>query len=134
MSINDKYKVIIDPFAEKHYLKKMQKKYKKSFNIPWDSFVNSMLPKFDILKETDRVSLISNSELDQIIYKIEFKILPKESTKSSGNRCIVLHNKIKKEVQILFVYHKSDIKKNGKETMWWKEVVKENFSELGDIL
>lgn len=127
-----KYAVTIEKFAEKHYLKNFRKKYKKSFNIPWRAFI-FMLQKIDLMLERDGNNEISDSNKEIIICKTEFKIMPKESAKSSGHRCIVAQNKEKKEVKVLLVYCKNDIKNNN-ETVWWKNVIKKNYPAYKNIL
>ena len=103
------------------------------FQESWKA-LEFMLSKFDIFETRPSVSVITDIHSDLVVYKVEFKISPKESAKSSGNRCIVLKDKTNKDIKILFVYHKGDIKKGGKETVWWKGVLKDNFGELSDIL
>ncbi len=127
-----KYVVTIEKFAEKHYLKNFRKKYKKSFDVPWSAFV-FMLQKIDLMLERDGNNEISDPNKKIVICKTEFKIATKESAKSSGNRCIIVQDKEKKEVKILLVYCKNDIQNNN-ETVWWKNIIKENYSAYKDIL
>jgi len=127
-----KYAVTIEKFADKHYLKNFRKKYKKSFDVPWSAFV-FMLQKIDLMLERDGNNEISDPNKEIVICKTEFKIATKESAKSSGNRCIIAQNKEKKEIKILLVYCKNDIQNNN-ETVWWKNIIKENYSAYKDIL
>ena len=127
-----KYTVKIEAFAESHYLKKISKKYKKSFLLPWSAFM-LMLQKFDLMLERDNTNVIVNISDNIAICKTEFKIMPNESTKSSGNRCIVAQDKTKQEIKILLVYHKGDIQGN-KETGWWKQFIKDNYKEYKEYL
>ena len=127
-----KYTVKIESFAEFHYLKKIQKKYKKSFPVPWSAF-ELMLQKFDLKLERDNTNLIVKINEDISICKTEFKIMPNESTKSSGNRCIVIQDIEKKKIKILLVYHKSDVK-DSSETRWWKQIIKDNYNEYKEYL
>jgi hypothetical protein len=126
------YTVNITPFAESHYLKKISKKYKKSFNAPWKA-VEFMLQRFDKMLESSKAEIITDATKEIIICKVEFKILPNESAKSSGNRCIVAQNIAKNEVVILLVYHKSNVQ-GSNETQWWKQMIKNNYLEYKDIL
>jgi len=127
-----KYTVSIEKFAEKYYLKSFRKKYRKSFDAPWSAFV-FMLQKIDLMLERDGNNEISDPSREIVICKTEFKITPKESAKSSGNRCIIAQNKEKKEVKILLVYCKNDIQ-HSNETVWWKSLIKENYPCYEDIL
>jgi hypothetical protein len=127
-----KYAVTTENFAEKYYLKNFRKKYKKSFDVPWSAFV-FMLHKFDLMLERNSVSQISDPNREIVIYKVEFKIMPNESAKSSGNRCIIAQDKEKKEIKILLVYCKNNIQ-NSNETLWWKNLIKKNYSIYKDVL
>ena len=126
------YKVTIEAFAETHYLKKMKKKYKQSFEMPWKAFL-FMLAKFELLLDKDNTNPICKAGENIVICKTEFKVMPKESTKSSGNRCIVSQDKLKKEIRVLLIYHKSDIR-GANETSWWKRVVSGNYAEYKKYL
>jgi len=130
--MSTKYEVTIEKFAEKHYLKNFHKKYKKFFDIPWGAFI-FMLQRFDLMLERDGTNHISDLNEEIVIYKTEFKITPKESAKSSGNRCIIAQSKEKKDIKILLVYCKNDIQGNS-ETVWWKSLVKKNYPDYKDIL
>lgn len=130
--MSTKYKVTIEKFAESHYLKKIKKKYKNSFNAPWQAF-ELMLSRFDLMLERSNTNEITKVNENIVICKTEFKILPKESTKSSGNRCIVAQDTAEQKIRILLIYHKSDIKK-GSETAWWKKMIKGNYGEFKDCL
>jgi len=130
--MSTKYVVSIEKFAEKYYIKNFRKKYRKSFDAPWIAFV-FMLQKIDLMLERDGNNEISDPNKAVVICKTEFKVTPKESTKSSGNRCIIAQNKEKKEVNILLVYCKNDIQ-NSNETVWWKNIIKINYPEYKNIL
>lgn len=122
-----KHTVIIESFAESHYLKKFRKKYKSSFPIPWNAFL-LMLQKFDLMLKRENTNIVVAVSDNIFICKTEFKIMPNESTKSSGNRCIVAQDSLKKEIKILLVYHKSDIL-GSNETSWWKQIIKNSYKE-----
>jgi len=127
-----KYAVTTEKFAEKHYLKNFRKRYKKPFYIPWDAFV-FMLQKIDLMLDRDGNSEISDPNKEVVICKTEFKIAQNESAKSSGNRCIIAQNKDKKEVRILLVYCKNDIK-GSNETEWWKNTIRQNYPAYRNLL
>jgi len=127
-----KYIVKIEPFAKSHYLKKISKKYKKSFLIPWSAF-ELMLQKFDLMLKRDNTNFAVTVNDNVAICKTEFKIMPNESTRSSGNRCIVAQDIIKQEIKILLVYHKSNVQ-GSHETRWWKQLVKGNYKKYKEYL
>jgi len=56
-----------------------------------------------------------------------------ESRHGSGNRCIVAINKIKSTIKVLLVYGKTDIG-GGKETITWKNIIRDNYSEYRNFL
>ncbi len=126
------YTVNITPFAKSHYLKKISKKYKKSFDAPWKAF-EFMVQRFDKMLESSRAEIITDATQETVICKVEFKIMPNESAKSSGNRCIVAQNITKNEVVILLVYHKSNVQ-GSNETQWWKQMIRNNYIDYDDIL
>jgi competence protein ComGF len=127
-----KYTVSIDSFAKSHYLKKINKKYKKAFDSPWKAF-EFMLQRFDTMLETSRAKNITDTERESIICKVEFKIMPDESAKKSGNRCIIVRDVRRQEIKILVVYNKGHVQ-GSNETQWWKQMIKDNYSEYKDLL
>lgn len=121
------YSVQIEDFAERHFIKSFQKKYKTH----WDSTMVAIiaeLERIDNLLKTDKAEIIC--EMDGVkIIKTKFRVAgTKESAKSSGNRCIVAWNYEKKSVSLLLVYGKTDIEGDN-ETAQWKEIIKNNYSQ-----
>lgn len=131
MSTN--YIVIIEPFADRHYIKTFAKKYKKA----WDFTLTALLREFqsfDVILEKSIAEEITDRNSDVVICKTEFKISgTQESRHGSGNRCIVAKHKLTNKIHILLVYHKNDLD-GGNETVNWKRIIKENYSEYGDLL
>ncbi|MFW0862479.1 MAG: hypothetical protein ACKKL6_02730 [Candidatus Komeilibacteria bacterium] len=123
MSIN--YSVKIDEFAERHYIKKFQKKYKNYWDITWRGVIEQFKRLEELLK-TDIVDSIV-TEGDVSICKSEFRVAgTKVSKKNSGNRCILAVNNKTEEIIVLLVYHKNYIK-GGNETIAWKKIIRENY-------
>jgi hypothetical protein len=132
--MSTKYSVSVEDFAKGHYIEKIERKYnKKAFDIPWATF-GLLLQKIDLLLQKSTANEITDAKADVVICKIEFKILPKESAKGSGNRCIVAKHVDTGEVKILFVYNKSYTPKKQSETVWWKSVIKDNYPEYRDLI
>lgn len=129
--MSTKYIVIIEHFAKTHYFKKIKKKYKKAFHVPWKAF-ELMLKRFDLMRDRSETVKISDIDNEISIYKTGFKIMPNESVKSSGNRCIIARNMLKKEIRILLIYHKNDIQ-GSNETQWWKDMIKNNYTKYNKI-
>ncbi|MFH1412868.1 MAG: hypothetical protein ABIG10_02460 [bacterium] len=123
MSTN--YVVITEKYAERHYIKKFQKKYKSFWDKTWQGIIEE-LKRLDALLETgiaDEIVCIN----DISICKTEFRIAgTKYSRKKSGNRCIIAAHKKIREIKILLVYHKDDIGGNN-ETATWKKIIRENY-------
>ena len=130
--MSTRYTVKVEDFAEAHYLKKIRKKYKKAFVAPWRAF-EFMLSKFDLMLKRSNTNEVVKINENLFICKTEFKILPNESTKSSGNRCIVSQDVKKQEIRILLAYHKGDVQGRN-ETTWWKKMIKDNYRDYEDCL
>ena len=125
MSTN--YVVITEKYAERHYIKKFQKKYKSFWDITWQGIIEE-LKRLDALLETDIADEIVCIN-DIAICKTEFRVArTKYSRKNSGNRCIIAIHKKVKEIKILLVYHKDDIGGNN-ETATWKKIIRENYKD-----
>ncbi len=130
MSIN--YSVSIQLYAEKHFIKKFRKKYKGSWEITWRAICQG-LQRFDSLLKTSIAETITECG-DIRIAKTEFRVHgTNESKKASGNRCIVAVHKDTYSVNVLLVYHKSDLGK-GNETAKWKQIIKNNYPEYSGLL
>ena len=119
--------VRIEKFAESHFVKTFEKKYKHHWDTTREAIIAS-LERIEALLETDRASMICEKDGLQII-KTEFRVDgTKESAKTSGNRCIVAWYIERQQVSVLLVYGKTDVPKRN-ETAAWKRLVKENYSE-----
>ena len=125
--MSTKYFVSVEKFAERHFIKKFYKKYKRAWEITMETLVREF-QSFDILSMRSIAEKIVYSN-DISICKTEFRIVgTKFSRKKSGNRCIVALNKETREIKVLFVYHKDDILGNN-ETVTWKKIIRENYKE-----
>ena len=130
MSIN--YSVLLQPFAERHYLKNFRKKYKGAWNITWRAICEE-LRRFDSFLETSVAETITENNNIRIA-KTEFRVTDTtESRKSSGNRCIVAVHKDTSIVKVLLIYHKNDLS-DGNETAKWKQEIKNNYPEYRELL
>ncbi|VAW31935.1 hypothetical protein MNBD_CPR01-17 [hydrothermal vent metagenome] len=126
--------VLVEPFAERHYIKGFKKKYKNAWKITWRA-VQKEFQNFDVLFERNIAETIINSNLIKVC-KTEFRIAgTKHSRHGSGNRCIVaLHNGDIPKVVILLVYHKNNLVGSGNETAKWKNLIKKNYPAYKSIL
>jgi len=121
------FSVIIEVFAQKHFIKSFEKKYKIKWDLTWQ-YIKEELARIDNLLLTSRAETITDAGNIKII-KTKFRVVDtKESAKTSGNRCIVGWNKEKQVVSVLLVYSKTDIA-NHNETAEWQRLIRENYSE-----
>lgn len=122
------YFVKIEAFAEKHFIKSFEKKYKKHWDVTLRA-ITFELERIDNFLENDKAEIIIDSDNIKIV-KTRFKLAKsKESAKTSGNRCIVAWHKKDKFVSILLVYNKTDLSSSNKETGEWKKLIKDNYPE-----
>ncbi|PIR46785.1 MAG: hypothetical protein COV07_02280 [Candidatus Vogelbacteria bacterium CG10_big_fil_rev_8_21_14_0_10_45_14] len=128
-----RYQVHIESFANRHFIKSFAKKYKKVWDLTMSVLVEEF-EKIDALLLRSIAEEITDGNADVVICKTEFKISGKqESRKASGNRCIVAKHKNINKVCVLLVYHKNDLG-GGNETVNWKDLIKENYPEYGNLL
>lgn len=126
------YSVLIEKFAERHFIKSFKKKYQSHWDVTLRAII-AELERIDALLTTNRAEIISDVNGVRII-KTKFKIAKSnESATTSGNRCIVAWYSEKGFVSVLLVYSKIDIS-GSNETAQWKRIVRENYPELKDIL
>ena len=127
------YEVIIEPFAERHYIKSFAKKYKRA----WDFTLSALkreFQSFDVILEKSIAEEITDKKADIVICKTEFKISgTQESRHGSGNRCIVAKDTKANKIHVLLVYHKNDLV-GGNETTAWKSVIKDNYPAYKGML
>ena len=121
------YSVQIEDFAERHFIKSFEKKYKTYWDITLRA-ITAELERIDMLLKTDRAETICDVGGVRIV-KTKFKVVKtKESAKTSGNRCIVAWHPDKQFVCVLLVYGKTDLS-GSSETAQWMKLVKENYPQ-----
>jgi hypothetical protein len=131
MSTN--YAIIVEEYAERHFISKFRKKYKGAWDVTWDG-IQEEFKRIDVLiGETNIAEIITDQEGIKIC-KTEFRVHgTQESRHASGNRCIVAVHKNTCVVNVLVVYHKNDLG-GGNETSAWKNLIRENYSEYSKLL
>lgn len=133
MNTTNEYEVIVESFAERHYIRTFAKKYKSA----WDTtflFITEELRFIDALFNKSIAEYITDKQADVVICKTEFKVAGMQiSRHASGNRCIVALHKKSNQVKVLLVYYKTDLG-GGSETGNWKNLVKENYPEYSKIV
>ncbi len=126
------YGVVIEPFAERHFIKSFAKKYKNAWDITWLA-IEAEFKHFDALFQTSIAETITDSPAVKIC-KTEFRVAgTKESRHGSGCRTIVAIDKGTNVVHVLLVYRKGDLK-GGNETAAWKQLVARQYPEYGKML
>lgn len=129
--MHSNYSVQIEKFAERHFIKSFEKKYKNHWSITLRA-ITAELERIDALINTSRAETICDNDNIKII-KTEFRVSgTKESARTSGNRCIVAWNQAKQFVSILLVYGKTDIASHN-ETAEWQKIIKENYPEYSHL-
>lgn len=129
-----RYAVTFDEYTERFFIKKFKKKYSERAWQFTENAIRSACSNFDELIKTNHCDTISHHG-DLRLCKLDFAVAGTGvSPKSSGNRCILVTNVSEKRVTIVLVYHKSDIVKSGNETTAWKQIVKEQFLDLSDLI
>ena len=129
--MSTKYTVVIEKFAERHYIKSFGKKYGRAWDITLETLVREF-QSFDILFERSIAETIIDSA-DIKICKAEFKVAgTNQSRHGSGNRCIVALHKNKSTICVLLVYGKTDIG-GSKETATWKNIIRDNYPQYRNL-
>ena len=124
-------------YAMSHFRKEFEKKYKGK---QWEKTEISFFEDLRRLRMENNTTQKS-MQIDQLnhrddywLFKYDFRIAgTNESTKSSGNRIIgFIDNKLNK-IDILLIYGKTNLPKNKSETAYIKEIIKQNYPEIGDL-
>lgn len=130
----DLFSVKFTSYSLKHYLSDFKKKYKGK---QWDLTQMSIIEDLSRLRMENNTTQLSG-QIDELKYsdgmwlaKYDFKIAgTKQSTKDSGNRCILFINNDQNTIDILLIYNKNNLVKNTKETKYIFDVLKENYPNL----
>jgi hypothetical protein len=118
-------------YAKRHYLKRFEKEYKGK---QWDVTVESIIQDMARLKTSDS-DLQKTQQVDELwhknvcwIFKYDFRVAQtKESTKSSGNRCIAFLDNATNKITILIIYGKGDLPKNVGEQAFIEQTLNKEF-------
>lgn len=130
--MNSLYRVEIEDFAERHFIKKFRKKYQQNWERTEDA-IRAMYERVDNLLEKKRANVICGAE-GVLIIKSEFSIVGTNiSPKASGNRCIAACVIEEKTVKILLVYSKTDLPGHN-ETAAWKKLIAENYPQYRHLV
>ncbi|MCX6715933.1 MAG: hypothetical protein NT077_02870 [Candidatus Taylorbacteria bacterium] len=121
------YAIIVERFAERHFINGFSRKYKGAWDITWKGILEQF-SGFDELFKTSIAETIAHDQNVKIC-KVEFRVYgTQESRHGSGNRCIVAVHKDTNKVCVLLVYGKTDLSGHN-ETLEWKKLIAENYPE-----
>jgi len=127
-----KYEVVVEKYAERHFISKFKKKYKGSWSLTLRTLIEEF-EKIDVLFLKSIAEYITDKNADIAICKTEFRVHGRqESRHGSGNRCIVAVHKDTCVLNVLVVYHKNYLNDNN-ETASWKKLIKENYPEYSNL-
>jgi hypothetical protein len=127
------YAIIVEKFAERHYIVKFKKKHKNAWDVTWSAIEEQLRRIEALIGVTSIIEIISDAG-DIKICKMEFRIAgPGKSRHASGNRCIIAVRESTAIVHVLLVYSKGDIG-GSNETAGWKAIIKDNYPEYKEIL
>ena len=128
---NNLFTVKFSDYAKHNYLKRFEKEYK---GRQWDITVESIFQDMARIKTSDS-DLQKTQQVDELwhknnywIFKYDFRVAQtKESTKSSGNRCIAFLDNAENKTTILIIYGKGDLPKNVGEQAFIEQTLQKEF-------
>ena len=126
-----KYNVVVEKFAERHFIKTFLKKYKSNW-VETLKYIIFMCEHIENMLKTQRADLIFANG-DYRLVKLDFAIFgSKVSPKKSGNRCILAVDDKLRLVRVLLVYTKTDLPSKN-ETQQWKNIIRGEYKDLAKI-
>lgn len=131
---NQDYRVVVSPYAERHYIKQFSKAYRgKRWEVTLSS-IKQDLRRVHAMQTTQQVDELKRGS-GCILIKYDFTIAQSGvSPKASGNRCIVFLD-IENHLQtVLLAYGKGDLPKKLSETQFIFSTVVAEFPKLWNRL
>ena len=131
---NSLFAVNFSDYAKRHYLKRFEKEYNGK---QWDVTVESIFQDLARIKTSDS-DLQKTQQVDELwhkdnywIFKYDFRVAQtKESTKSSGNRCVAFLDNSANKIIILIIYGKGDLPKNIGEQAFIEQTLQKEFRDF----
>ena len=100
------YAVVVQKYAERHFISKFKKKYKRAWDVTWDA-IHEEFKRIDTLIGKTNIAETITDQGGIKICKTEFRVHgTQESRHASGNRCIIAVHKNTCVLNVLVVYHK----------------------------
>ena len=131
---NKLFALKFDAYAVRHNLKRFMKDYKgKQWEITQDSIIQDLMR----IKTSESDLQLSN-QVDELwhkdnywIFKYDFRVAQtSESTKGSGNRCVVFLDNASNKMTILIIYGKGDLPKNIGEQAYIEKTLNDEFPDI----
>ena len=130
---NKLFVVQFSDYARHHFLKRFEKDYKGK---QWNVTVESILQDMARIKVCDS-DLQKTQQVDELwhkgsywVFKYDFRVAQtRDSTKSSGNRCVAFLDNAVDKIEILMIYGKGDLPKNIGEQAFIEQTLNENFKD-----
>ncbi len=131
--MSTKYGVVVEKFAERHFISGFKKKYKSAWDVTWKG-IEEELRRIDALIGVGNMVEIIMDRGEIKICKTEFRVAStQQSRHGSGNRCIIAVHQLDACVRVLLVYHKNDLRGGTHETAAWKNLVREHYAEYAEF-
>ena len=131
---DETYRVYVNKYAEKHYIKRFDKYYKGKIWLVTFESIKDDLRRIRALEKTQQVDELQHTD-DLWLFKYDFTVAKSgKSPKGSGNRCIAVLDCMVHRVEILFLYGKNDLPKNQSENNFIKQTLKSDFPKIWNIL
>lgn len=129
--VSQNYSCTWSKYAERHYAKVFSKRYKSAWEATRDD-ITDVCKRIDSVLRYNRADLIFDDGLYKIV-KLDFAVAgTRTSPKAAGNRCILFVNEDTRHVEVLLAYSKNEIGPPN-ETAKWKQIVKNEYSDVGLI-
>ena len=128
------FTVSFSDYAKRHFLKRFEKEYNGK---QWDVTVESIFQDLARIK-TSSSDLQKTRQVDELwhkdnywIFKYDFRVAQtKESTKSSGNRCVAFLDNSANKIVIMIIYGKGDLQKNIGEQAFIEQTSQKEFRDF----
>lgn len=131
--MSTEYAVVIEEFANTHFIKTFSRKYKKAWDITIRAIVEEVQRMDALIGMNSYVETITAVDAIRIV-KMEFRVAgTNESRRRSGNRCIVALHTDTMTAFILLVYGKTDVR-GARETDWWKNTVRQTYARYAKVV
>ena len=127
------FTVRFSDYAKLHYLRRFEKDYKGK---QWSITVDSIFQDLSRIKTCDS-DMQKTQQVDELwqkdsfwIFKYDFRVAQtKDSTKSSGNRCVAFLDNSANKITILIIFGKGDLPKNIGEQACIEKILNDEFRD-----